>query len=485
MPLPAINLTNDTTVCVGGSVSLNTNAPGNNRFNWFPSMGLSATNISNPVASPQSGTKYFVTVTGANDCAVADSIFVDVLPLPAVSTMNDTSACMNDSIALIANIANANIIQWTPSNGLSNATIQNPKVSPSTSTLYTIVAGNGICSDKDSVLISVLQLPNVRANNDTVVCGNTSVQLNASGAVSYTWIPSTGLTDAAIADPVASPGTTTTYTVKGIDNTGCVNVDSVNISVNPMPQFSITPRNSSLCSGDSVSLVASGGDVYSWSPSQSLTNASSSTPKAFPLQNTIYSVSITSTVCKTTSILTSNVTVKDIPAVVVTKSNDIDCLNFESQLNATGGINYLWSPSTYISNTFISNPIVNPPVDTKYFVTASGSNGCKNQDSILVLSNISNAGSAKFEIANAFTPNNDGLNDCFSVKYWGTADAFDLSIYNRWGQIVFHSNNVNSCWDGNYRGIPQSAGTYVYIITASTKCSNGVLHKKGTLVLLR
>jgi gliding motility-associated-like protein len=237
--------------------------------------------------------------------------------------------------------------------------------------------------------------------------------------------------------------------------------------------------------GDSVLLVAGGGDIYNWSPSQYLTDASSATPKAFPLQNTTYSVSVTNTVCKITSVLTSDITVKDIPAINVTKSNDIDCLNFESQLNATGGINYLWSPSTYISNAFISNPIVNPRVDTKYFVTVSGSNGCKNQDSILVASTIDNADAVKFEIANAFTPNNDGLNDCFSVKYWGPADAFDMSIYNRWGQIVFHSNNVNSCWDGTYRGIPQPVGTYVYIITASTKCSNGVLHKKGTLVLLR
>ncbi len=245
------------------------------------------------------------------------------------------------------------------------------------------------------------------------------------------------------------------------------------------------PQKTSLCLGDSVSLIASGGDVYNWSPPQYLTDASSATTKAFPSQSITYSVSITNTVCKVSSILTSDITVKNLPVVTVAKSNDIDCLNFKSQLNAAGGINYSWYPSTYISNIHISNPVVNPPGNTKYFVTAIAANGCKNQDSILVASNIDNADIAKFEVANAFTPNNDGVNDCFSVKYWGPADDFDMSIYNRWGQIVFHSNNVNNCWDGKYEGLPQPGGTYIYIITASTKCSNGILHKKGTLVLLR
>ncbi len=239
LPLPAVNLTNDTAVCTGGSVLLNTNASGNNTFSWFPSTGLSASDIPNTIATPQSATKYFVTVTGANNCSVTDSVLVDVLPLPVVATMNDTNACMKDSIILNTNIANANIIQWTPLAGLSNATIQSPKSSPSTSTLYTVVAGNGICSEKDSVLISVLPLPNVKANNDTIVCGNASVQLNASGAMSYTWMPSTGLTDATIPNPVATPDKTTTYEVKGVGTNECTNIDSVNISVNPVPQFSV------------------------------------------------------------------------------------------------------------------------------------------------------------------------------------------------------------------------------------------------------
>ena len=113
-----------------------------------------------------------------------------------------------------------------------------------------------------------------------------------------------------------------------------------------------------------------------------------------------------------------------------------------------------------------------------------GTNSCSNTDSILVRSTY-NPDAVKFEIAGAFTPNHDGINDCFSVKYWGPADFFDMSIYNRWGQVVFHSNNITACWDGTFKGQPQTTGAYIYQISVSSNCSNGVVHKKGTLVLIR
>lgn len=426
---------------------------------------------------------YATTNGGCTDTAT-DTINVSLQKDNAITT-RDTSICAGSAVQL--NSIGGLKYCWSPSNTLSDSSIQNPVANPITTTKYylNIVVSNDQPVIQDSVLVSVLPLPNIKTNNDTTVCGIASVQLNASGASSYTWMPSTGLTNTNIVNPVASPLTTTTYTVKGIDLDGCVNTDSVNIIVNSVPQFNITPSDTTMCSGDSILIAASGGDVYNWSPPHDLSNVSSATTKASPSQDITYSVTVTNLTCKTTKVLTSGIIVKQLPVVTVTKSNDIDCLNFESQLNAGGGINYLWSPATYISAINIPNPVVDPPADTKYFVTAFGSNGCKNQDSILVHSSLSNTEAVKFEIANAFTPNNDGVNDCFSVKYWGPADAFEMSIYNRWGQIVFHSNNINNCWDGTYNGMPQPTNAYVYVITATTKCSVAVLHKKGMLMLVR
>ena len=485
LQLPIFSLTNDTAICKTGSIMLQAKATGNNSFKWSPSAGLSDPNIFNPVASPADSTKYFVSVTDSDNCIAVDSVIVDVLNIPIVSAMNDTSICEGSGVTLQTNTSYASVFKWTPKIGLNNSNIKNPDASPLTSTLYTVTAGNGICSAKDSVLISILSLPVVDANNDTTVCGNSSAQLYAAGAVSYSWNPVKGLSDPKIYDPAATPGSTTKYYVTGTGSNSCTNIDSVTVTVDPAPAFSISPKNIALCKGDSVKLAASGGDTYLWLPSETVTDSLTPVTKVFPSVSTTYRVIITNTACKFTDSLKSNVTVKDVPAVTITKSNDIDCLNFEAQLIASGGMSYQWYPSTYISNTHIPNPVVYPPVDTKYIVVAKNEFSCKTRDSILVQSNTLNADAAKFEIANAFTPNHDGLNDCFSVKYWGPANFFDISIYDRWGYLVYHSNNINNCWDGTIRGAPQASGTYVYKISVSSKCSNGLLYKKGTVVLMR
>ncbi|MDH7464507.1 gliding motility-associated C-terminal domain-containing protein [Chitinophagaceae bacterium 26-R-25] len=87
-------------------------------------------------------------------------------------------------------------------------------------------------------------------------------------------------------------------------------------------------------------------------------------------------------------------------------------------------------------------------------------------------------------IPNAFTPNNDNRNDFFGVKNWPEATEFELSVYNRAGQLVFKTSNILECWDGNYHGMQQPAGTYVYIISAITaQC--GRVTNKGTVILIR
>jgi gliding motility-associated-like protein len=87
-------------------------------------------------------------------------------------------------------------------------------------------------------------------------------------------------------------------------------------------------------------------------------------------------------------------------------------------------------------------------------------------------------------VPNAFTPNGDGRNDCFRVLYWPAVTRFELTVYNRWGQPVFHSTDIDACWSGMTNGRPGPQGTYVYLITADTpKC--GLVQTKGTITLIR
>ena len=170
-----------------------------------------------------------------------------------------------------------------------------------------------------------------------------------------------------------------------------------------------------------------------------------------------------------------------LPDVQATRSNDITCALPSSHLNASGAQSYTWTPVESLNNAGIANPIATPAATIVYTVIGKGENGCFNSDtvSVKVGFNIN----ALYGLPNSFTPNGDGINDCFGIKYWGQVDELDFSIYNRFGERVFHTNNPAVCWDGKYKGQPQDPNVFVYIIKAKTACGN--IDRKGTVILLR
>jgi gliding motility-associated-like protein len=115
-------------------------------------------------------------------------------------------------------------------------------------------------------------------------------------------------------------------------------------------------------------------------------------------------------------------------------------------------------------------------------VTGTDNNGCRNSDSITV--RVTKENQSGYMMASGFTPNNDGLNDCYGIKYWGSITKLEFSIYNRWGQRVFFTTDPNGCWDGKINGVPQGPAVFVYMIRASTTCSPEIF-RKGTFVLIR
>lgn len=337
---------------------------------------------------------------------------------------------------------------------------------------------------RDSVTITVLPVPNVRVGNDTTICQGQSVQLSASGASNYTWTPSTGLSNPNIANPIATPAASTEYIVSGFDNPGCVSKDTVQVGLIPVNSFLINPPLIEACVGDGFTITASGGDSYNWYSSSQGNLSSTDQLNIYANSSEIYYVVISNNTCGFTDTLSSTVTVNPNPSINLTKSNDIDCTNPQAQLNASGGSNFSWSPVINISNPMISNPIVFSDQDTWYKVIVTDSKGCTNEDSIFVKSDFSK-GVNDFFVPNAFTPNNDGLNDCFNVRFWGKTEEFEFSIYNRWGELVYSTKNRTACWDGTYKGMKQNAGVFVYQIRAKSACSPTPVYRKGTLVLIR
>jgi gliding motility-associated-like protein len=129
----------------------------------------------------------------------------------------------------------------------------------------------------------------------------------------------------------------------------------------------------------------------------------------------------------------------------------------------------------------ISYPVARPLARTVYVVKGADANGCVNYDSVMV--DITDLNKTGYFMPSAFTPNNDGLNDCFGIKYWGIVEELDFSVYNRWGERIFHTTTPGDCWNGTYKGKQQNPDVYVYVITAKTFC--GKVFKKGTFALIR
>jgi gliding motility-associated-like protein len=219
-----------------------------------------------------------------------------------------------------------------------------------------------------------------------------------------------------------------------------------------------------------------------WSPSSTLANPFDNNTAAFPQSTTLYKVIIKDEICDLQDSLFINLPVVDKPNIEITKSNDINCFMAQASLDAGVGNKYLWRPSAGLSDSTSRILIITPTTSTTYYAFVTTSNGCEVWDSVTVNVNIT-ANENGFPVATAFTPNNDGKNDCFGVKQWGTVSNFSLNLYNRWGELIFHSDNPSQCWNGFYKNVLQPSDVYVYWIKAKTIC--GDVFRKGTFVLIR
>ena len=393
---------------------------------------------------------------------------------------DDISICQGNSIQL--NATGAASYSWSPAAGLSGTTIANPVATPTSTTRYYVTGTQASgCISTDNVLITVNPKPVVSISNDTLVCENSNVQLLSSGGASYLWSPATGLNNSGIPNPVATAINTTKYVVNVTSAQGCSAKDSVQLTVRKPGQFTISPSSGVCINNNSLQLSAGGGDTYVWTPANTLDNPGIANPTATPLQTTIYSVTINDTVCVLTNTLSTTLTVNPLPVISVSKTNDIDCSSSNSQLLASGGVQYVWDSDPTLDNITIRNPLASPTVATLYKVTGTDINGCSNRDSIQVEVTTNNKSS--YLMPSAFSPNKDGLNDCFGIKYWGAILELEFNIYNRWGQLIFKTKNPGDCWDGTVDGVLQDAAVFVYVIKAKTQC--GDIFRKGTFTLIR
>jgi len=416
---------------------------------------------------------------GCIDTVTKQITIIDKPPLQLA--FKDTLICNGDNLQL--NAGGSGIFSWTPAAGIVNSNSATPTVSPPTTTIYVVNLDDNGCLNKDSVRVRVVDFVTLKAFNDTTICQGDGAQLYTTGdGLHFLWSPAANMNNATLSNPVATTNATTTYQVTATIG-HCSATDNVTVVTVPYP-IANAGRDTTVCYNTSAqlqgSIVAS---AFTWSPTSSLNNSGILNPVATPPRTTGYVLTVTD-VLGCPKPVRDTVVVKVLPKVNAFAGNDTavvagQLLHFQ----ATGGINYSWSPSIGLSRTNIDDPTAayDGSIDSiRYKVLVSDEQNCI--DSAYVTVKIFKTAPQIF-IPTAFTPNGDGKNDLFRPIAVGMKAIEYFRVYNRWGQMVFNTTENGRGWDGKIDGKIQSTNTFVWIVKG-TDYLDKPFFRKGTVTLI-
>ncbi len=449
-PPPTITVNpNPASICAGQTVLLTAN--GAATYTWSPSTNLTATTGASVTASPSANTTYTVTGT-ANGCTGTATVTVVINALSTVtSTPSSTSICSGGNVTLTG--AGAATYVWSPSLSLSSSTGTTVTASPTATTTYYLSGTNaGGCVGFDTSIVTVNPQPTIIINPSAPsLCISNTVQLTASGANSYLWNLSATLSNTVIPNPIASPNATTTYFVTGTSSQGCTNTSQVTVTVNSLPVVSFSGLNTVNCFAPGVNILTGNpaGGVFSGTGingnSFSATQAGVGGPYTITYSYTDANGCSNLSTQQTTVISGANISVSAV-------SNSI-CNGSSTNLLASGGQTYTWSPSAGLSSTNSASTTAQPTVTVTYSVLGIDINGC--------------TGSTTFSITVNPLPIVIATDVSICNGQSGIISASGASSY-IWGPNSALSSNIGS----NTTASPAVTTTYTVIGTDGNGCSN-------------
>jgi gliding motility-associated-like protein len=350
---------------------------------------------------------------------------------------------------------------------------------------FVMVTDNNGCIVQQITNIPLTDNLTLAMGPGATICQGTSSMLTlTSNATVYSWTPAASLNNPGIAQPTASPQSTTTYTVSATLGV-CTTTGPETITVLPAPHPTATPV-AQLCYGQSTQLQGAGGLTYQWSPATYLNSTTVPNPIVQSPQKSItYSLNVTDA-AGCSSIQPAVVLVVVTPPPVVFAGDDTAILIGQTlqldavDVNNAGFTSYSWSPAIGLDNPSIQDPLATVTGDITYVVTASTVAGCTGTDTIRIKA----VTASDVLVPNAFSPNGDGRNDVLRPHAIGIKDFKYFRVFNRWGQMVFSTTNEGEGWDGRVGGQLQPLGTYVWVVMGLDFAGKPV-ERRGTVVLVR
>lgn len=380
---------------------------------------------------------------------------------------------------------NTNGSGWQDVPGATGTTLLQNYVAAQTPGTYqyrlsAVAAGNlSICKTTSQVLsVTIMPTLSGSVSSNAPLCAGNTLLLSVTGSAPYQWTGVNGFTGTGTSVSIsnAQAAQSGKYYVQASAPGACPYSDSITVNISPTPVATVS-ADTSICANERVQLTSSGGTTYQWLPSTGLSADNIANPVATPADTTSYMVIVsTSTACRDTAYVVINVK----SGVTVNAGPDQSILKGETAV-LNGKVNgdnviYNWSPITYITNATSLTPGVSPPADMDYILSTTSNGACgiaSDTVHVFVFPDI--------YIPNAFTPNGDGHNDTWHIPALKAIPVFELSVFNRWGQLIYHIKNNDIAWNGRFKGIDQPAGGYAYMLTIG----NGKRILKGVVLLLR
>lgn len=406
---------------------------------------------------------FSVTVSGGQGCTGEAAVQVTQSEEVTPQINGTLSFCPGAATTLDA--GNFDSYLWS-----TGDTTQTIAVSSEGTFSVTVSDGQGCSGEAAAQVMQAAELA-PQISGQLFFCPGASTTLDAGNFDSYLW--STADTTQTIA--VSAEGT---FSVTVTDGQGCSGAAAVEVAQNTGPNATITAASQGVCEGGSLELLASGNGTFRWlDASGTLEVTGPATALVMPEIATVYYL-IGSNDCGTD---TSSISLSVLPAPEISLGEAPRLRAGESaSLLATGADQYEWIPGIYLDCSDCPDPSVTPDSSIAYLVVGINENGCRDTASLFV--EVLDKDAPPIDPINTITPNGDGVNDFFVIPELAFYPEHKLSIFNRWGDVVYESRDYQGEWNGTYNGKELPAGTYLYVLVVEVSGEPYVIRKTITVI---
>lgn len=465
---------------------------------WSPAAGLNSPILANPIATPDVTTDYILTVRhNGGGCLTTDTVTVRAAKLnDSLQVLGKDEWCIGSGDSTVLSVLPVDSVQWYKdgiaipgANQISYNVLQSGNYY---ATVFSFLGCNLTTQSKD-VNISSIPASGFTVDKPTQCMVNnkfvfTNISTNAVGAMQYKWLLGDGFTASSrnITYSYKNPGT---YEVVLIvwSNSSCADSTTMTVQVNPnvFASFAVDP----VCIGDAVLPVNNTVDPgavtinYLWD----LGNGQTSTLRNPPVQiypiagDYVISLTVSTTQCPfPLSIQKRFVKVSNpLPGINMPVAYAVANLPLTLQARPIAG-QVTWTPATSLDNPTSKTPVFIGNIEQRYNIELKLNTGCITTDTQFVKINKD----IVIYVPNAFSPNNDALNDFLKPFMIGIKELKFFRLFNRWGELIFETRDPNKGWDGRHKGIPVQTHTLVWMLEG-IGVDDKIYKAKGSTVLIR